>query len=189
MKHIQQALLGACLLSALGAQAHVTLEQTEAVAGSTYKAVLRIGHGCDGSATTRVSVILPPGFRGAKPVPKAGWTLALRREKLAAPYESHGRSITEDLAEVSWTAKSEEFFLQDAWFDEFIVRGTLPATAGPLWFKVRQSCVKGEWDWSEVPASGSSTKGLKAPAARLELTAPAPASATVAPTAATEHKH
>lgn len=165
IKHI---LFGALLLNT-AAQAHVTLEQPEAVAGSAYKAVLRVGHGCQGSATTRVSVILPPGLRGAKPIPKPGWTLALRREKLATPYESHGRSITEELAEVSWTAKGEEFYLQDDWADEFALRGSLPATPGTLWFKVRQSCVKGEWDWSEVPASGASAKGLKAPAVRLEL--------------------
>ncbi|MEJ6001073.1 YcnI family copper-binding membrane protein [Paucibacter soli] len=169
------------LLNAATAQAHVTLEQPEAVAGSAYKAVLRIGHGCEGSATTRVSVLLPPGLRGAKPVPKPGWTLALRREKLATPYESHGRSIGEELAEVSWTARSEEFHLQDDWFDEFVVRGSLPAAPGTLWFKVRQSCVKGEWDWSEVPASGGSTKGLKAPAVRLDVVA--------APALPAEHKH
>jgi len=173
MRTKQKILLGALLLNT-AAQAHVTLEQPEALAGSPYKAVLRIGHGCAGSATTKVSVLLPAGFRGAKPVPKAGWTLALRREKLATPYESHGRSITDELAEVSWTASSEASYLQDDWFDEFALRGSLPATPGTLWFKVRQSCVQGEWDWSEVPASGSSTKGLKAPAVRLELRPTAP---------------
>jgi len=173
MQIIKPILFGALLLSA-AAQAHVTLEQAEAPAGSPYKAVLRIGHGCEGSATTRVSVILPPGFRGAKPIPKPGWTLALRREKLATPYESHGRSVTEELAEVSWTASSEASYLQDDWYDEFALRGSLPATPGTLWFKVKQTCVKGEWDWSEVPASGNSSKGLKAPAVRLELRPTAP---------------
>lgn len=158
------------LALSMSAHAHVTLEQPEAEAGQSYKAVLRIGHGCEGSATTRVSVILPPGFRGAKPVPKAGWRLETRREVLSQPYESHGRLISDELAEVSWTAQGEDNYLQDAWYDEFTVRGTLPSEAsGPLWFKVKQQCLKGEWLWVEVPASGDSTRGLKAPAARLML--------------------
>ncbi len=149
------------------ASAHVTLEQPEAPAGSSYKAVLKIGHGCDGSATTRLSVALPAGFRGAKPTPKAGWLLEVKRERLSAPYESHGRQISDEVVEVSWTAKAEEFYLQDAWYDEFIIRGGLPASAGALWFKVSQTCVKGESLWVEVPASGDSAKGLKMPAAKL----------------------
>ncbi|OYV01005.1 MAG: nuclear export factor GLE1, partial [Burkholderiales bacterium PBB5] len=78
----------------LGAHAHVTLEQAQAPAGSTTKAVLRVGHGCNGSATHTVTVQLPAGFRGAKPVPKAGWALALQKAPLAQPYDSHGRTIT-----------------------------------------------------------------------------------------------
>ena len=35
--------------------AHVTLETSQAIAGSTYKAVVRVPHGCDGAATTRTS--------------------------------------------------------------------------------------------------------------------------------------
>lgn len=92
------------LALAPAAQAHVTLEQAEAVAGTPYKAVLRVGHGCDGSATTRITASLPAGFRGAKPMPKAGWTLDVKREKLAKPYESHGRMISDDVVVVSWTA-------------------------------------------------------------------------------------
>ena len=38
-----------------------------------------------------------------------------------------------------------------------------------MWFKVLQTCEKGSIDWAEVPASGTSTKGLKTPAALLEI--------------------
>jgi len=158
--------LALCTLAA-AASAHVVLEQKEAEAGSAYKAVLKVGHGCEGSATTALHVTLPPGFRGAKPTPKPGWTLNLGMEKLAQPYESHGKPVLEGLAEVSWTANSEADFLQDAWYDEFIVRGSLPEQPGELWFRVRQVCARGETSWSEVPAAGASIRGLKTPAARL----------------------
>ena len=50
-----------------------------------------------------------------------------------------------------------------------MLRASLPAAAGPMWFKVLQTCEKGSTDWAEVPASGTSTKGIKAPAALLEI--------------------
>ena len=159
------------LLCAAGAtHAHVTLEQPKAAAGSAYKAVFRIGHGCDGNATHTVNVAVPAGFRGAKPMPKPGWTLSVRKAALAQPYESHGRTVTDDVVEVVWRAASREAWLADAHYDEFTLRGQLPDAAQPLWFKVQQVCERGEWNWAEVPASGTSTRGLKAPAVLLEVT-------------------
>lgn len=170
--HAKTLLLTAlALLAGAPTQAHVSLEQGEAVAGSNYKAVLRIGHGCDGAPTTQVTVTLPEGLRGAKPQPKEGWTLAMRRQVLAQPYDSHGKTVREDVTEISWTARDEAHFLQDGWYEEFVLRGTLPEAVGPVWFKVRQRCTQGEWNWAEVPASGAGTAGLKAPAVRLMLKA------------------
>ncbi|MFZ3139405.1 MAG: YcnI family protein [Polaromonas sp.] len=125
------------------------------------------------------------GIQGAKPYPKAGWTLATTLGKLAKPYDSHGKPVSEDVTVVSWTAASKDAALQDAHFDEFMLRGKLPETAGLLWFKVLQTCESGSNDWSETPASGSSAKGLKSPAVLLEVTAQ---DAAVAPSApATVH--
>ncbi len=160
------------LLMGSQAQAHVSLEQGEAIAGSPYKAVLRIGHGCDGAPTTQVTVTLPEGLRGAKPQPKEGWTLAIRKKPLAQPYDSHGKTIREDVTEISWTARDEAHYLQDGWYEEFVLRGGLPESVGPVWFKVHQRCTEGEWNWADLPASGTSTAGLKAPAVRLMLKAP-----------------
>ena len=93
--------IACCALALLAGavHAHVSLDQGTAPAGSAYKAVFRIGHGCDGT-----------------------------------------------------------------------LRGQLPDTAQPLWFKVQQLCERGEWNWADVPASGTSTHGLKSPAVLLEVT-------------------
>jgi uncharacterized protein YcnI len=157
-------------MAAMPAFSHVTLDVKGAPVDSTYKAVFQVGHGCDGSATTGISVQIPTGFQGAKPFPKAGWTLSVKRDKLARPYESHGKQVSEDVSVVSWTAASKEAALQDAFFDEFVLRGKLPETAGPMWFKVLQTCVNGSNDWSEVPASGMPLKNLKSPAVLLQVT-------------------
>jgi periplasmic copper chaperone A len=169
---------------AVAAFAHVSLENTSAPAGSTYKAVFQVGHGCQGSPTTGISVQLPAGFQGAKPYPKAGWRLETRLGKLAKPYDNHGKLVTEDVTTVSWTAASKEAALPGAYFDEFMLRGKLPDAAGPMWFRVLQTCVDGSANWSEVPAAGTSAKNLKLPAPLLEvvaLSAGAPGQAATAP--------
>lgn len=164
---------------AIPAFPHISLEGKSAPAGSTYKAVFQVGHGCQGSATTGISVQIPAGFQGAKPYPKAGWTLATQRGKLAKPYDSHGKPVSEDVSVANWTAVSKEAALQDAHFDEFVLRGKLPETAGPLWFKVLQTCENGSNDWSEIPATGTSLKTMKMPAVLLEVTGPEAAAASM----------
>ena len=151
---------------------HIVLENKSAVAGSAYKAVFQVGHGCNGSATTSIAVQIPTDFQAAKPYPKTGWAIAIEPNKL-----------------VTWTATSKDAALQNAHFDEFVLRGKLPDAAGPMWFKVVQTCDdsvnRSINSWTEVPATGNSTQGLKSPAALLDVTtADKPASLGV-----TEHKH
>jgi len=167
VSHAVLALGLACSVSS--SFSHAVLNDPAALAGTGYRAAVRIGHGCEGSPVTAVRVTIPEGFLGAKPMPKAGWVVATKVGKLAKPYDDHGKQVTEGVTEITWTASSKEYWLQDAWFDEFVLRGSLPKEAGPLWFKVMQICEKGSIDWAEVPASGNSTKGLKFPAALLEI--------------------
>lgn len=174
---ITSQLATACsgLLCSTASLAHVVLGEPAALANTSYRATLRVGHGCDGSPVTALRVTIPPGFSGAKPMPKAGWILSTKLAKLAKPYTSHGKTITEDVAEISWMAASKDNWLPDAWYDEFVLRGGLPSAAGPMWFKVTQTCEKGSIDWADIPAAGTSTKGLKFPAALLEIIESSPA--------------
>lgn len=168
--HTTKIIAACALLAGVNASfAHVVLGEPAALAGTSYRAALRVGHGCDGSPVTALRVTIPAGFMGAKPMPKEGWVLSVKSAKLAKPYESHGKTITDDVAEITWTAASKDNWLPDAYYDEFVLRGSLPAAGGPMWFKVLQTCEKGSIDWAEVPNSGTSTKGLKAPAALLDI--------------------
>jgi uncharacterized protein YcnI len=145
------------------------LQDGAAAAGAGYRATLRVGHGCEGASTTGMQVTIPAGFNGAQPMPKAGWAVVTRVGKLAEPYEMHGTKFTEGVLEITWTANTRESALPDAFYDEFVINGTTPKKPGPVWFKVLQSCEKGANAWVEIPASGTSTKGLKLPAALLEV--------------------
>ena len=155
------------------AVAHIALAEPTAMAGSYYKATLRVGHGCNGSPTRGLVVQIPAGFQSAKPQPKIGWTLTTHTAQLAKPYSSHGKTVTEDVVTLRWMAKDKETALPDDQFDEFAFMGRVPDSVGPLWIKVLQLCESGQNDWSEMPAHGTSTKGLKSPAALLEVQ-PAP---------------
>lgn len=152
--------------------AHVVLEDQAALAGRSYKAVLKVGHGCEGSPTTAIKVIIPAGFTGAQPMPKAGWKLDIKTDKLAEPYDNHGKQVTKDVSEITWTAASKDSYLPDGYYDEFILRGGLPSKVHEvtaMWFKVLQTCDKGVNDWSQIPAAGVDAHSLKSPAALLEI--------------------
>lgn len=160
---------GALLTGAAASFSHIVLGEPAALANTSYRATLRVGHGCGVSPTMAIQVTIPAGFKGAKPMPKAGWVLTTRLAKLDKPYDNHGKQVTDDVSEVTWTAASKNNGLPDAWYEEFVLRGGLPAEAGPMWFKVLQTCEIGSNHWAEVPASGTSTQGLKSPAALLDI--------------------
>ena len=79
--HVRAAMLAApFLLPAATAQAHMTLETAQAAPGSACKAVLRVGHGCEGSATTTFRAQIPEGANRGVDVPKAGEDAAKSKE-------------------------------------------------------------------------------------------------------------
>jgi uncharacterized protein YcnI len=154
---------------AAGAQAHTVLEYSVATAGQSYKATFQVGHGCGNSPIRQIVVDIPAGVQGAKPMPKAGWRLEVTRAPLARPYTSHGRTISEDVTRISWTAKSLEDMLPNGYYDEFVLVGTLPNQAGMMYWPVQQVCEQGRMDWTEIPAFGQKLSDLKSPAAALEI--------------------
>ena len=159
-------LITALGLLACSAQAHIVLEQKSAVAASYYKATFMVGHGCEGSATTGITISIPQGVVNVKPMPKSGWHVHVRVEPLAKPYQLHGKTFTEGVTQVSWTGGP----LADANFDEFVMLTRLPDAPGTLYFKVVQTCEQGETRWEEIPAEGKTTRDYKSPAALLEVT-------------------
>jgi uncharacterized protein YcnI len=159
------ALLAA--LVSVPASAHVTLETQQAVAGSYFKTVVRVPHGCEGSPTTRLRVRIPDGAAAVKPQPKAGWELTIVKGKLAQPYDDgHGNKITEGVTEVVWSGGK----LLDEHYDEFWFRMQLPKTPNvTIYVPVVQECEKGIHRWIEIPAAGKSADDYKEPAPSLKL--------------------
>ena len=149
-----RATLAAATLIGLAAPAlaHATLENPKASLGASYKAVLRIPHGCGTDATHTVRVQIPEGFCNVKPMPKAGWTL----ETVTGPYQNtyvnHGAQVSEGVIEIVWSDGN----LPNEFYDEFVFRGTFADTLeeGPFHFPAIQECANGEEAWTDVDGSG-----------------------------------
>ncbi|WP_337881980.1 YcnI family protein [Chromobacterium haemolyticum] len=155
------------LLTASGsALAHVTLETPTAASGSYYKGVLKIGHGCNGSPTTAISVELPEGVRLAQPMPKAGWEVEVSKSAVK-PFDNYGRKVSEDVSRITWKGGK----LPSNFYDEFVFQAKIAAQPGKLYFKVKQQCEQGETNWAEIPTAGQDAHDLKSPAAELTVTA------------------
>ena len=157
------------LLAATPALAHVTLEQRESPVDASYKVVLRVPHGCDGSATTKLTVQIPEGVISVKPMIKPGWTIDIKRGAYARAYSFlHGAKFTEGPKEISWSGGN----LPDTFYDEFVISTYLAGelTAGEtLYFPVVQECEKGAHHWIELPTPDkpAGTLGDPAPGEKL----------------------
>ncbi|WP_353685247.1 DUF1775 domain-containing protein [Mesorhizobium sp.] len=124
------------------AHAHISFENAQAAVGTTYKAVLRIPHGCDGKATDEVRVRIPEGVIAVKPMPKAGWTIEKTVTGYKAEYDLHGKKVAEGVTELSWSGGS---VADDEYDDEFVFRATLDASlpAGEtIYFPVIRSAAR-----------------------------------------------
>ena len=151
------------------ALAHVSLEKGEAPAGSTYKAVFRVPHGCEGKPTNVVRVRIPAGVISVKPMPKPGWTLQKVRGEYGKSYDYYGSRLSEGVKEVVWSGGN----LGDDKYDEFVLRGYFSADlkeGDTVYFPVVQECPEGLNErWIEIPAEGQSSDDLELPAPAVKL--------------------
>jgi uncharacterized protein YcnI len=134
--------------------AHVILEHREAPVGSTYKAVLRVPHGCNGSATTAVRVRIPEGVIDVKPIPKPGWTLKIVTGQYAKAHSLSGTQVDEGATEIDWSGgtlpgnQDGEFA-----FTSFLASDLQPGQT--IYFPIVQECVKGVHRWIDIPTARS----------------------------------
>lgn len=152
------------------ASAHITLETGMSSWGSYYKAVFRVPHGCDGAATTGISVEIPEGVISVKPMEKSGWKITTVVGKYAKTLKSHGKPITEGVKTVDWSGGS----LADDRYDEFVFLAQLPDDKDVMriFFPVTQTCGAKTVRWNQVPKPDQSPHDLKNPAPYVDLMAP-----------------
>lgn len=153
--------VAAVVLSATVAGAHVELEPTEALAGSTTTLTFRFHHGKDGSATTGLQVLLPEGARAVEVPVVPGWT----------------STVDADARTVTWSGGPAPDGTEVA----LPVVVQLPSTPGEVLFPTIQITEAGELAWIEEDESEA--EGAY-PAPRLLLVASSDASSTSTTSAA-----
>lgn len=165
IRTFSRALVAATTFACLAAPAfaHVTLEVQEAEIGSTYKAVVRVPHGCGTEATNVVRVQISEGFFAVKPMPHAGWNLETVSGPYKNSYDNHGTTVTEGVTEIVWSGGD----LPNEFYDEFVFRGTFAGSLQPgaFYFPVVQECANGEEAW--IDTSGDENADMPAPSVTL----------------------
>ena len=146
------------------AHGHVVFTQPTAVAGSHWAGALRVGHGCDGFATTSVRVEIPPSIAVVRARVPAGWTVVVERQALAEPLPAEGGGLlTERVSAITWKGR-----LPDDQFEEFGLAGKLPATAGTLIFPITQTCEQGVLHWKDAVVPNQPRPAHPAAALKVE---------------------
>ncbi|PZV37197.1 YcnI family protein [Mesorhizobium kowhaii] len=164
---LRAVLAAAAFAISLPASAHITFENKEVEAGRLVKFVLRIPHGCAGSATTAIRIAIPDALSGVTPEAKPGWTLSAATADATPVHVAAASNGTGGLQakEIGWTGGR----LENSHHDEFIFSATVSARAGTIYVPVVQECEKGVERWIEIPSNGGSSEDLKHPAPSVRV--------------------
>lgn len=162
--------LGAVLVTASAASAHVTVSPDTDDAGAYSLLTFSVPHGCGASPTAEVAIQIPEGVTGVTPTILAGWDVEKVTETLDEPLDDgHGGQITERVAEVVYSTNDP---LPDGFRGAFEVSVKLPDTPGEtLFFPALQTCVQGESAWVQIPSDGQDPHDLELPAPAVQLVA------------------
>lgn len=154
------------LATASVASAHVTVDPSTTAAGSYSVLTFSVPHGCDGSATTEVTLQIPEQIVTVTPTVNPNWTIKKVMQQLDTPVDDgHGGQYTERVAEVVYTARTP---LPDGYRDTMALSLKLPDASGStLVFPTIQTCEKGETAWTQTVAEGQPEPEAPAPAITL----------------------
>ncbi|WP_457186186.1 YcnI family copper-binding membrane protein [Nocardioides sp. P5_E3] len=152
------------------AGAHVTATPSTAAAGAYTVVTFSVGHGCEGSPTTKIEIQVPESVLSVTPSRNPFYDVEKTIEKLDEPVaDAHGNEVTERTASIVYTASTP---LPDGERDAFELSFQLPDAEGEtLSFPTIQTCEKGETGWTEVPADGQDAEELESPAPAFEIVA------------------
>jgi uncharacterized protein YcnI len=160
------AVVGFSALAIGPALAHVTISPGEADANSYFVATVAVPHGCDGSATTSITIKMPKELVEVTPTRNALWDVTKTTAKLAKPITAEdGDEITEKVDTVVYTARTP---LPDGYRDAFELNFQVPDQVGKtLLFPTIQKCEKGQTAWVEEAAAGQDEPAHPAPSVKI----------------------
>lgn len=175
----------ATLVGAAPAFAHVTAHPGTAEQGSYAVIAMRVPTESDTAGTVSLQVTLPTDhpITSVRTTPRPGWTATVAKAPLDPPVESHGRTITEAVRTVTWTADPGVRIGPGEFADFPLSLGPLPTGTDQLVLPAVQTYDDGEVvAWDQQPAADGSEPERPAPTVTLTPPADATAAAPVADT-------
>lgn len=150
------------------AAAHVTATPSTAAAGAYTVVTFSVGHGCEGSPTTRIEIQVPESVLAVTPTRNPYYEVEKTMVDLDEPVaDAHGNEVTERVGSIVYTADTP---LPEGQRDTFELSFQLPDAEGEmLTFPTVQTCQEGETGWVEVPAEGQDADELDSPAPGFEI--------------------
>lgn len=175
------------LVAAVPALAHVTAQPGRAERGGYTVVNMRVPNESDTAGTVKLQVTLPTDhpITGVRTTPVPGWTATMVKAPLPTPIQSHGRTITEAVRTVTWTAAPATRIGPGEFVEFPLSLGPLPEDADRILLPAVQTYDDGEVvAWDQPAAADGSEPERPAPVVLLE---PAAEEETVvaAPTADT----
>ncbi len=157
------------LVGAAPALAHVTAQPGTAEQGSYSVVSLRVPTESDTAGTVKLQVTLPTDhpISSVRTTPRAGWTATLTRTPLNPPVEVNGRTVTEAISAVTWTADPGVRIGPGEFADFPLSLGPLPTGIDQLVLPAVQTYDDGEVvAWDQQPAADGSEPERPAPSSR-----------------------
>jgi periplasmic copper chaperone A len=153
------------------AQAHVTVNPSDASQGGYTRIAFRVPTESDTASTTKLEVALPADkpIASVAIMPVPGWTATMETTKLATPIKTDdGDTVTEAVTKITWTANSADTAIKPGQFQEFPVSlSPLPKT-DKLVFKALQTYSDGKIvRWIDETVEGQPEPEHPAPVLKL----------------------
>ena len=179
---------GALLAAATPALAHVTAQPAQAEQGDYAVIALRVPTESDTAGTVKLQVTLPTDtpISSVRTTPRPGWTATLTKVPLNPPVERNGRTLTEAINTVTWTADPGTRIGPGEFADFPLSLGPLPEV-DRLVLPAVQTYDDGEVvAWDQAPTPDGAEPERPAPTVSLSPAAVAPGEPAAAPVAAVQ---
>ena len=166
-------LAAACAITLVGAApafAHVTAQPGTAEQGGYAVIALRVPTESDTAGTVSLQVTLPTDhpITSVRTTPRPGWTATMEKATIDPPIQSHGRTITEAVRTVTWTADPGVRIGPGEFADFPLSLGPLPTDTDQLVLPAVQTYDDGEVvAWDQPPAADGSEPERPAPSVTL----------------------
>jgi uncharacterized protein YcnI len=158
------------VVGAAPALAHVTAQPGKAEQGGYSVVSLRVPTESDTAGTVKLQVTLPLDhpITSVRTTPRTGWTATMTKAPVNPPIQRSGRTITEAVNTVTWTADPGTRIGPGEFVDFPLSLGPLPTDTDQLVLPAVQTYDSGEVvAWDQPPAADGSEPERPAPTVTL----------------------